>query len=392
MSDLPGDVLEADTVVSHRYRVYGYRGDRGFGQLYEAEDTAMGGRVSLMRLGREFSHPRVRESFFETRATAQVEDPRVVDLIDYGEDFDGRLFLAMPWIEDARGLDQIASRESPVSWTRIQAIVVQVAKALEAAHDKGVFHGGLGLSRVLVDSDDGVHVVDFGLAPALTQPGGRPVTNTSPLPGHTAYLSPEQVRGEAVDPRCDIYALGVMLWELIAGAPPFVGDPVEVANAHLEQGLPELVRRGAPAEIEALLHLALAKDPGERLATAGEFSVLLEAMPSAAKAPPRPSSTPAPKRPVELAPQPPNVSRTPTERIASSQARGEGPANTGAKLPPGYPTSTGAPRGEPNRESGPRQATAPLAPDELGQALFEVRVGDLDRVADEGGRARDQLP
>ena len=117
----PGDRLEANTVVAHRYRVIRYLGDRGFGQIYQAEDTATETDVVVMRLDREFSHPRVRESFFETRGDAQVQDPRVVDLTDYGEDLDGRLFLVMPWVEDAVSLDALVARHGALPWSRTKA-------------------------------------------------------------------------------------------------------------------------------------------------------------------------------------------------------------------------------------------------------------------------------
>jgi hypothetical protein len=299
MSDATADLLQTNTVVAHRYRVIGHRGDRGFGQVYESEDLATSRRVSLMRLDRKFDHPRVRESFFETRSTAQVKDKRIVDLIDYGEDdIDGRLFVVMPWIEDAQALDELIASEQLLPWQRIKPLIEQIGEALVAAHAAGVLHGGLDPSRVLIDRNDGVHVVDFGLAPALTRPGGRPVTNVAALMGNSAYLSPEQIRGEAVDMRSDVYALGVMLWELVAGAPPFAGNPLEVATAHLERPLPELVRRGAPSDLEALLLLALAKDKHDRLASADEFLSLLHAMPNSVAEP--------------------AVSRTPTTRIATS--------------------------------------------------------------------------
>lgn len=96
--DAEGDRFDANTIVAHRYRVLAYCGDRGFGQVYEAEDTAMEARVALMRLDREFSRPEVRERFYDTRSAAQVGHDKVVDLADYGEDVDGRLFMVMPWV------------------------------------------------------------------------------------------------------------------------------------------------------------------------------------------------------------------------------------------------------------------------------------------------------
>jgi serine/threonine protein kinase len=325
MRDAPGDVFEANSMVAHRYRVIAYRGDRGFGQVYEADDVAMDRRVALMRLRREFSRPDTRESFFETRSTAAVGDPRIVDLSDYGEDVDGRLFLVMPWIEDAEALDEVLDRNGAFGWLRARAIIEQIASALEAAHRKGVLHGGLEPSRVLLDSQDRVHIVDFGLAPALIR-ATRDVTLTGSLPGKVEYLSPEQVRGEAIDARTDIYALAVILWELLAGTPPFVGGPVEVANAHLDGALPHLPRRGpsgAPAEIEAILHLSLAKDPGDRLASASQFLELLHAIPGSEAKPPTLARTntpvvskpPAASKPSAVAGK---IAPAPTVRVAPS--------------------------------------------------------------------------
>ncbi|HVH97185.1 MAG TPA: serine/threonine-protein kinase [Enhygromyxa sp.] len=302
MRDAPGDLFEADSMVAHRYRVIGYRGDRGFGQVYEAHDSAMNRRVGLMRLRREFSQPDTRDSFYETRSTAAVEDPRIVDLSDYGEDVDGRLFLVMPWIDRAETLDVLLARAGAFAWPRAKSIIEQIAGALEAAHRKGVLHGGLEPSRVLIDEQGRVHIVDFGLAPALTRPGAREVTLTGPLPGKIEYLSPEQVRGEAVDARTDIYALGVIFWELITGKPPFVGGQVEVADAHLEAALPKLAHggpTGAP-NVEPLLQRALAKRPDQRLPSAAEFLEQLAAIPFAEPTPTPvviPQATAAPDQP-----------------------------------------------------------------------------------------------
>jgi hypothetical protein len=341
MSDAK-DLLQTNTVVAHRYRVIGHRGDRGFGQVYETEDLATSATVSLMRLDRKFDHPRVRESFFETRSTAQVKDKRIVDLIDYGEDdIDGRLFVVMPWIVDARALDEIIASEQLLPWQRVKPIIEQIAGALTAAHAAGVLHGGLEPSRVLIDRNDGVHVVDFGLAPALTRPGGRPVTNVAALAGNSGYLSPEQIRGEAVDIRSDVYALGVILWELVSGAPPFAGNALEVATAHLERQLPELVRRGAPPDLEALLLLALAKDKHDRLASADEFLSLLQAMPNSVAEP--------------------AVSRTPTTRIATSTKPAVAAPVAAAKPVAAAPVAAAKPVAAKPVAAAPAVATKPVA-------------------------------
>ncbi len=283
------DRLDRETIVAHRYRILRYAGSRGFGQVYQAEDSATEAAVSLMRLDREFSRPGVRDRFFATRGSAQIEHPSAVDLTDYGEDLDGRLFLVMPWIEQAEALDELLARSGKLGWARARALFEQIAEALRAAHRRGILHGGLTPARVLVDHESRAHVLDFGLAPALESTGNTNATKPRPnvtdmrvLAAEPAYLAPEQVRGETPREQTDIYALGLILWELVSGAPPFSGTPVETLDHQLHAPLPELVRGDAPSEVEAFLHLALAKEPGERFASVDELLTTFAALPGPA--------------------------------------------------------------------------------------------------------------
>ncbi|MFV8753246.1 serine/threonine protein kinase [Nannocystaceae bacterium ST9] len=286
------DRLDRETIVAHRYRILRFVGNRGFGQVYQAEDGATDASVSVMRLDREFSRPGVRDRFFDTRGSAQIEHRNAVDLTDYGEDLDGRLFLVMPWIEQAEALDELLAREHRLPWRRALAILEQVAEALAAAHARGILHGGLEPSRVLIDHEGNAHVLDFGLAPALesasitnaNKPTPR-ITDTRVLAGKPAYMPPELVRGDPPNERTDIYALGVLIWELVSGSPPFTGLPVDVLHHHLHDPLPELVRGDAPVEIEACLRVALAKDPGERHAGVRELLEALRKLPAPSAAP-----------------------------------------------------------------------------------------------------------
>jgi serine/threonine protein kinase len=286
------DRLDSETIVAHRYRIVRFAGNRGFGQVYQAEDSATDATVSVMRLDREFSRPAVRDRFFATRGSAQIEHPGAVDLSDYGEDLDGRLFLVMPWIVEAEALDELIAREHRLTWPRARAIIEQVAEALGAAHSRGILHGGLEPSRVLIDPRGSTHVLDFGLAPALesaaTTNANKPtpqVTDTRVLAGKPAYMPPELVRGDPPNERSDIYALGLMLWELLAGSPPFTGSPVDTLHKQIHDPLPELVRGDAPVEVEALLHIALAKLPDERFASIAELLETLRALPGTTVAP-----------------------------------------------------------------------------------------------------------
>lgn len=336
------DRLDRETIVAHRYRILRYAGSRGFGQVYQAEDSATEAAVSLMRLDREFSRAGVRDRFFATRGSAQIEHPSAVDLTDYGEDLDGRLFLVMPWIEQAEALDELLARTGKLGWTRARALFEQIAEALRAAHRRGILHGGLTPARVLVDHESRAHVLDFGLAPALESTGNtnankpRPnITDMRVLAAEPAYLAPEQVRGETPSERTDIYALGLLLWELVSGAPPFVGSPVDTLDRQLHAPLPELVRGDAPSEVEAFLHIALAKDPGERFAGVDELLTTFAALPSAAATP-------------VLLP------RTKTEPLATDRAPTKMPSVIVALAPAAAPVEMPAPAPE-----LPLGATAP---------------------------------
>ena len=327
------DRLDRDTIVAHRYRIVRFAGSRGFGQVYQAEDGATDARVSLMRLDREFSRPEVRDRFFATRGSAQIEHRGAVDLTDYGEDLDGRLFLVMPWLEQADALDELLARTGRLPWARARALIEQIAEAIAAAHSRGILHGGLEPSRVLLDQQGNPHVLDFGLAPALESAAvtnaNKPtpqITDSTLLAGKPAYMAPELVLGDSPTERTDIYALGLILWELISGKPPFTGGPVDTLHSQLHDPLPELVRAEAPPEVEALLHLALAKDPGERFASVTELLETLRALPTPAapevlpptKTVPLPTGTPSASKPA-LAKSKPSVAPPPPSRISAAQ-------------------------------------------------------------------------
>ena len=278
------DRLDPETIVAHRYRVLEDRGDDSFGQNYIAEDSATGARVTLLRLAREFSQAQVRERLFEGFARGRLGHRHIVDAIDCGEDLDGRLFVVSPGLPDAVRLDQLLAERGPLPWPRALAIAGEIAEALAHAHAAGAVHGGLDPRRVFVaeGGKGSVHVVDFGLAHALAEVRGharREVTQSGPLPAAPSYLAPEQVRGQGIDARCDLYALGMLLWELVDGRPPFTGEAGEVLEAQLHASLPALECPGAPAELEAFLQLALAKPKAERFSSAAEMLRTLRALP-----------------------------------------------------------------------------------------------------------------
>ena len=204
---------------------------------------------------------RFRERFLrETELAAAFEHPNAVPIHDAG-DVDGRLYLAMRYVEGS-DLAVLLRSEGPLDPARAVRICAQVARALDAAHASGLVHRDVKPSNVLLDAGEHVYVADFGLTRRLVDEGG-PLLDGRSL-GTPAYLAPEQLEGEPVDGRADLYSLGCLLYECLTGEPPFGQDSrLAVAWAHLEQEPPSASARNPalPAAVDEPLRTALAKDP-----------------------------------------------------------------------------------------------------------------------------------
>jgi hypothetical protein len=258
----PGEVIACRYCVEAHYRTH------PLGELYRCRDQndgALGSSVLLQRLRREFALPGVQDRLFETRGSASLESPVIADILDYGEDIDGRPFLVTAWSDDA-SLDAV---ERPLGFAEAVAIVVRVADALAPLHAQGMLHGGIEPASVLVDDQrELTGLLGFGLAPALATGADR--TRALPLLVSPAYAAPELITGEPLGPDADVYALGILLWELIFGQVPFRGPILRVLDAHLNRALPELeLPFDAPASFVSTLQCMLAKRPAERFPNAG---------------------------------------------------------------------------------------------------------------------------
>jgi serine/threonine protein kinase len=259
--------LESGEVIACRYRVAAHYRTHPLGELYCCYDQSTGtdSNVLLQRLRREFALPGVQDRLFETRGSATLESPVIADILDYGEDIDGRPFLVTPWSDDA-SLDAV---ERPLGFAEAVAIVVRVAEALAPLHAQGMLHGGVEPASVLVDEQREVTgLLGFGLAPALA--GGADRTRALPLLVSPGYAAPELITGQPLGPQTDVYALGILLWELIFAQLPFRGATLRVLDAHLNQPLPDFeLPFDAPASFESTLRRMLAKRPEDRFADAG---------------------------------------------------------------------------------------------------------------------------
>ena len=260
------DLLEAGELVACRYRVERCGRNHPLGELYRVHDETADRPVLLQRLRREFASPDVRDRLFETRGSAALEVEAIADILDYGEDLDGRPFLVTEWCDDASLVDV----ERPLSFREAVAIVERVAAALEPVHRGGLVHGGIEPNSVLVDDErELTGLLDFGLVPALE--AGADKVRALQLMVSPAYAAPELIRGQPISPAADVYALGILLWELIFGSVPYRGATLRVLDSHLNRALPEIeLPFDAPASFEWILRRMLAKQPADRFADAGE--------------------------------------------------------------------------------------------------------------------------
>lgn len=280
-------------VLDGRYRIEMVLGAGGVGVVYRAEHTGLRRPVALKVLRHGFEDfPHMRKRFErEARVLSQLSHPNVVGLTDYGI-ADDLPYLVMELLE-GRTLEELLEEEGPPAPERSLEIVRAVVRGLAFAHDRGVLHRDLKPGNVflqaLPDDPDHVKLLDFGLAKILVDEdegsGEEPtLTKTGTIVGTPAYMSPEQASGSRVDPRSDVYACGVLLFELLAGRVPFrESRRADLLRAHLVEPVPdpEGFRPGLvlARELQELLLRCLAKEPAERFADGRALLDALDALP-----------------------------------------------------------------------------------------------------------------
>lgn len=283
--------LPADHVVADRYRLERVLGDGASGVVYVAEriDDDAGVRVALKVIHRHLVRDRQISRRFAREASIlrKLRCPNLVPLLDFGETGDGILYMALELVE-GRALDQLM-QEGPLDIERSVAIVRQICAALESAHGAGIVHRDLKPGNVIIEPGSGdeperARVLDFGMAKVLRGEGNdslTALTEQNMVFGTPEYMAPEQARGDEVDARCDVYAAGVMLYELLTGSVPFESStPIGMMTAHLMQEPPPPSNR-APARsispaLESVVMHALAKRLDERYPSAAALSEALD--------------------------------------------------------------------------------------------------------------------
>ena len=264
-------------VVSH-YKILEKLGEGGMGVVYKAEDTRLKRTVALKFLPPELTRdPDAKGRFIhEAQAASALDHPNICDIHDIGETDDRQLFIVMTCYEGETLKKKI--ERGPLKIDEAVDITRQVAHGLAKAHEHGIIHRDIKPANILITSDGVAKIVDFGLA-KLT--GQTLLTKTGSTLGTAAYMSPEQAHGESVDQRTDIWAMGVVLYEMLTGRNPFAGEYAEAVTYRIVNEEPEFVtklRPEVPARLDHIIERAMAKDPARRYQNAAEICTELDAV------------------------------------------------------------------------------------------------------------------
>jgi serine/threonine-protein kinase len=278
-------------VLNERFKILEALGSGGMGRVYKAIQSPLDRLVALKVLNPQYSQDKdpgfQRRFFFEASVTAKLRHPNTVTVIDYGKTDDGIYFIAMEYLE-GQTLSQLLTQTGPLAWPRALNVGQQIARSLREAHKIGLIHRDLKPANVMIlnqEADlDVVKVLDFGLVKSFMPDGGAfpedvSLTQNGVILGSPQYMAPEQARNIS-DPRSDVYSLGVVLYQMLLGRPPFHAEQgIDIIVKHINEPPPAFSAvwptHSIPPEVEALVMKCLAKRPAERFAS---MDAVLESM------------------------------------------------------------------------------------------------------------------
>jgi serine/threonine-protein kinase len=265
-------------LLGGRYQVGELLGYGGMAEVHKGRDLRLGRDVAIKMLRTDLARDATFQERFrrEAQNSAALNHPAIVAVYDTGEEVSSTgeklPFIVMEFV-NGRTLKEVLAAEQRIQPRRALEMIADICAALEFSHRHGIIHRDIKPGNVMITQNGQVKVMDFGIARALAS-GATTMTQTSAVIGTAQYLSPEQARGESVDARSDVYAAGCVLFELLVGHPPFVGDsPVSVAYQHVREDpkAPSDINREVPPDVDAIVLKALAKNPLNRYQSAQEM-------------------------------------------------------------------------------------------------------------------------
>jgi eukaryotic-like serine/threonine-protein kinase len=259
-------MVYAATLLAGRYVLDEPIGAGGYCEVWRATDTVLTRPVAVKLLHARYASQGEALARFkaEARHAGALSHENIARVYDYGEPADGQSYLVMELVDGPSLADRLTGR--PLGTPATMDLVAQVAAGLQAAHSAGLIHRDIKPGNILFTSGGGVRITDFGIAHAV---GSTPLTSTGMVMGTPGYIAPERVSGAQAGPASDLYALGIVAYECLAGSQPFRGGALDVAIAHRDRPLPPLPP-SVPAEVTAFVMTLTAKDPVWRPASAGE--------------------------------------------------------------------------------------------------------------------------
>lgn len=346
------------TAINDRYEIQKRVGRGGMADVFVARDRLLDRQVAVKVLFPEFAvDPNFVERFRrEAQAAANLSHPNIVNVFDWGK-YESTYFIAMEYVQ-GRTLAEILKVNKRLTPKQAAEIASEVAAALGFAHEAGLAHRDIKPANILIGSNGQVKVADFGIARAMNSATESNLTQAGAVMGTASYFSPEQAQGAQPDPRSDLYSLGIVMYEMVAGNPPFSGDnPVSVAYKQVhDQPTPlNKIVEGVPRAFEAIVAKLLAKDPAFRYSSSQELRDDLRRFRNgepvhallAATAAARPG-TPA------------GGSQRPTTAVSTTPAIADQPQHTALAHPPiaGAPTTAMPSQPSPNLDNYPSGASA----------------------------------
>jgi serine/threonine-protein kinase len=264
--------MEPSRTLADRYELLSHIARGGMADVYEARDTLLGRRVAVKVLHSQFSSDEAFVKRFrrEAQAAANLSHPNIVGIYDWGQE--GSTYFIVMELVEGRSLRDVLRDDGPLLPRRAVEISAEVAAALSVAHRSGLVHRDIKPGNMLLAADGTVKVTDFGIARAWDD--SSELTKTGAVIGTATYFSPEQAQGAPADERSDIYALGVVMYEMLAGRPPFSGEsPVAVAYQHVSSlaAQPSLDNPDVPPDLDRIVMRSLDKNPDLRYQTADDL-------------------------------------------------------------------------------------------------------------------------
>lgn len=287
---LPGDSPLVGQVFAERYVIDSVLGLGGMSIVYKATHKLMNRTVAIKMLKKKLMEDVLLLERFrvEAQAASSLNHQNIITIYDFGVTWDNEPYLVMDCL-DGESLDDLIERSGPLPVQRALPIFKQICDGLDAAHKKGIIHRDLKPANVVLlkneDGSDLIKLVDFGIAKVVPQEGqqGQRLTQTGELFGSPIYMSPEQCQGRALDARSDLYGLGCLMYEVLVGSPPFIGQSfLETLNMHVNdvaKPLSEAAPKAEiPLELEQVIMQCMAKEPTDRFNSAAEIRDFLSAI------------------------------------------------------------------------------------------------------------------